>query len=466
VALKIAVFAVALTLTEAGTVRDELLLETMTVVPPLGAGWFRVSVQVVVPPELTLVELQPRPVTSIGTTRVKVVACVLPFKLPVIVASWVLVSVPTVAVKLAVVDPADTVTEAGVVKAELLTAKATLVPPVGAAWFRVTVQELVPPELTLVGLQPRPVTIMGATKVKVVVCELLLELPVIVAVWVLVSVPTVAVKLAVVEPGGTVTEAGMVKAELLIARATLVPPAGAAWFIVMAQLVVPPELTLVGLQPRPVTIMGATKVKVVVCELPFKLPVIMAVWVPVSMPSVAVKVAVVVPAPTLTLAGITKAGLLLARATLVPPTGAAWFRVTVHVVLPLELTLVGLQAKTEIMAGVPIKPPLAAIWSALPDGEALDALVMAMEVPIVALDSVTVATATTPSGIVFWFIPVSKQEYEPEPATHEIDLPAAVAAAPALAEIATMAEGEYVNVHSRPAGEFPAEANERLSETV
>jgi hypothetical protein len=50
---------------------------------------------------------------------------------------------------------------------------------------------------------------------------------------------TVAVKLAVVDPAATVTEAGTVTAELLLARLTANPPLGAAAFSVTAQLSVP-----------------------------------------------------------------------------------------------------------------------------------------------------------------------------------------------------------------------------------
>ena len=64
---------------------------------------------------------------------------------------------------------AATVTEAGMVSAALLPDSATLVPPVGAAWFRVTVQVVEAPEFTLVGLQASAVTSMGATRLKVAV---------------------------------------------------------------------------------------------------------------------------------------------------------------------------------------------------------------------------------------------------------------------------------------------------------
>jgi hypothetical protein len=50
---------------------------------------------------------------------------------------------------------------------------------------------------------------------------------------------TVAVKLAVVEPAATVTEAGTVTDELLLARLTAKPPVDAAAFSVTVQLSLP-----------------------------------------------------------------------------------------------------------------------------------------------------------------------------------------------------------------------------------
>jgi len=61
-----------------------------------------------------------------------------------------------VAVKLAVVEPAATVTEPGTVTVELLLARLTVNPPVAAAAFRVTVQLSVPDPVNelLVQLSP------------------------------------------------------------------------------------------------------------------------------------------------------------------------------------------------------------------------------------------------------------------------------------------------------------------------
>jgi hypothetical protein len=79
-----------------------------------------------------------------------------------------------VALKVAVVAPAATVTDAGTVSAVLLLASITLEPPVGAVWVSVTVQVLTPLGLRLVGLQARPDTRTpaDANRLMVAVCEL------------------------------------------------------------------------------------------------------------------------------------------------------------------------------------------------------------------------------------------------------------------------------------------------------
>ena len=68
---------------------------------------------------------------------------------------------PAVTVKLAVEAPAATVTEAGVVNAELLSERATAEPPLGAAADNVTVQVELAPEATLVGLHCKEETVTG-----------------------------------------------------------------------------------------------------------------------------------------------------------------------------------------------------------------------------------------------------------------------------------------------------------------
>jgi len=56
-------------------------------------------------------------------------------------------------------------------------------------------------------------------------------------------------------------------------------------------VVAAPELTLVGLQTRLETSVGAIRLKVAICEAPFSVAVMAAGWVVVSVPAVAANVA-------------------------------------------------------------------------------------------------------------------------------------------------------------------------------
>ena len=91
-----------------------------------------------------------------------------------IVALWLLETVAVVALNVAVVAAAATVTEAGTVSVVSVLASVTTAPPVGAAWVRVTVhvvEELGP---RLVGLQASEETFTGGVRLMIAVAELLL----------------------------------------------------------------------------------------------------------------------------------------------------------------------------------------------------------------------------------------------------------------------------------------------------
>jgi hypothetical protein len=92
----------------------------------------------------------------------------------------------------------------------------------------VTVQVVEAPELTLVGLQAKLETRVGATRLRVVLCELPPKEAVTVAVCVVVMVPRLAVNVAEVLLAGTVIDAGTVNAVLLLESPTVLPPDGAA----------------------------------------------------------------------------------------------------------------------------------------------------------------------------------------------------------------------------------------------
>jgi len=180
VALKVAELVPAATVADAGSVRYELLSESATTLPPAGAAWFNVIVQVVDEPELTLVGLQVKPDTA-GATKLTLVACEAPFRTAVIVALWFAVTTPALAVNVVELLFAATVTDAGTVSAALFDEIATALPPVGAASFKVIVQVVELPELTVAGLQASEVTTAGSIRLNVVLCRLPFRLAVIVA---------------------------------------------------------------------------------------------------------------------------------------------------------------------------------------------------------------------------------------------------------------------------------------------
>ena len=134
------------------------------------------------------------------------------------------------AVKVAVVAAAATVTDAGTVTAEVALLERATVMLETEALERATVQVVVVDAARVVLAHCRALRVTGGTVI-VRVTDLLepLMVAVIVGVWVEVTAAAVAVKVAVVAEAATVTEAGTVTAEVaLLVRATEEPPVGAA----------------------------------------------------------------------------------------------------------------------------------------------------------------------------------------------------------------------------------------------
>ena len=84
------------------------------------------------------------------------------------------VTASVVTLKLAEVAAAATVTDAGTVRVGLVLVRVTLMPPLGAAWVRVTVQVLEEFGPRLVGLHDSEETDTGATRLTLELAELLL----------------------------------------------------------------------------------------------------------------------------------------------------------------------------------------------------------------------------------------------------------------------------------------------------
>ena len=190
----------------------------------------KVTVPVLFVPPFTLVGFKVR----VDTTRtgLTVIVAVLdtPERLAVIVKEDAAVTVRVVMVKVAVVDPAATVTLAGtvpiVVDEEI---NVTPAPPAGAGDVNTTVPVTGTPPVTAVTTVVRvDKTAAGGVTVMVAVpVELLVE-AVMVAFVLATTEPAVTVKVAVRAPAATVTETGtLATAALLDERLTTLPPTGA-----------------------------------------------------------------------------------------------------------------------------------------------------------------------------------------------------------------------------------------------
>jgi hypothetical protein len=248
--VKAAVVALAATVRLAGTVAmAELLLTSVTWMPPAGAAVFRSTVPVEAAPPTTVAGFRVTDWTEAGLTINVAVS-----ELAELAVIDTLVSAPTasdVTENVAEEAFAGTVTLAGTV-AEVVSLldSATTDPPAGAVPFKVTVpMELTTPPSTLVGFNTRDDSpAEGGVTVRVV-----LWLPLNVAVTEGVAVmPTgfvFTVKLAVVLPDGTVTLTGTLATVVsLLESVTKAPPLVAGAFNVTVAVKVLPPITAAGLR--------------------------------------------------------------------------------------------------------------------------------------------------------------------------------------------------------------------------
>jgi hypothetical protein len=121
--------------------------------------------------------------------------------------------------------------------------------------FSVTVQEIVPPGLTVAGAQVRSWSAGGATMFTVVWRELPFSDAVIAAVVSVVTGPAAAWNVAPADPAATNTDAGtVVPAPDPVCTDT--PPAGAGAESVIVHVLTAPAFTVPGTQLRPATVTG------------------------------------------------------------------------------------------------------------------------------------------------------------------------------------------------------------------
>jgi hypothetical protein len=163
------------------------------------------------------------------------------------------------------------------------------------------------------------------------VAELPFRVAVSRAVWLELTEAAVAVNVALLSPEPILTLPGTVTLVLLLASVTLAALDAAA-VSVAVQVEVAGPVTVAGEQLRLVNCAaaGAAKLMVACWFWPLRVAVTMALWLLLTVPAAAVKVALLWPDATVTLAGTVSKPLLLASETVAAPV-AAWFNVSVQV---------------------------------------------------------------------------------------------------------------------------------------
>ena len=254
------------------------------------------------------------------------------------------------AVKVALPEPAGTATDVGTVTAFVLLLESETVAPL--VFVIVTVQVLAPPDRIEDGLHTR-LEIPGSAGVTVRFAES--EPPfndaVIAPACSALTVPAVALKVALLAPAATTTDAGTASAARLLSSATAAPPVP---FNTTVQVLESPAAKLAGLHwklDKAAGVMFTLEEN----EPPFSVAVIVPLWAVETAPAEAVKLALVAPAPIVTEEGTVRAPRLLDSSTVTPPVGAADRSVTVQVMFPPQATVEGVHCMpASEAAGIPI----------------------------------------------------------------------------------------------------------------
>jgi hypothetical protein len=182
---------------------------------------------------------------------------------------------------------------------------------------------------------------------------------------------------------------------------------------------------------------------------------------------VAVKLALVAPAATVTDVGVVSAELLSDTLTTAPPLGAAAESVTVQVEPAPDVKLEGEHWSPETVgvALTLIVPPLPETVIAVPSPKLPITLFIESAPPVPVEARVAVTTATTPLLMVEAFMPLATQVMDPVAELQLSVLLADVRAGPLAALTELMPAVGYDRVNSRPAGALLPAFNERFRET-
>lgn len=173
-------------------------------------------------------------------------------------------------------SPEATVIEGAVTSSGLLLDNATAIPPAGAAFVKLTVQEVVPLVAMLPGRQATAETSAGLTRFNVAAREEPLRAAVTIAGWSVEMAPALTWNVAEVIPPPSAIEAGLARSALLEDSATAMPSAGAALVKVTVQSTVVPDPRSVVPQIRDESSAGATRLTLAVRDEPLRAAVMVA----------------------------------------------------------------------------------------------------------------------------------------------------------------------------------------------
>ena len=169
------------------------------------------------------------------------------------------------------------------------------------------------------------------------------------------------------------------------------------------QVEIPPEFSTAGTQLRDERAAGAVNPNENVADPPLRLAVRVALVSLATTAAVAVKLAVVAPPFTATVAGTVAEALLVDRPMLAPPVGAAALRVTVQALVPgvateagVQLRLAGWTSGLTVMLAVRLTPAADAVMVAVVELEtdpavAVKVLLVDPEATVTVAGTVTAA---------------------------------------------------------------------------
>jgi len=326
--VKVAVSDPAFTNTVAGAVTPARPFVMLTMHPLSGALPVSLTVPVTVVPPTG--ELLGNPI--VNTRGASTFSVPLTDRLPVVPVIAMLVSTAVTnvdVVKIAVVAFPGTVTVAGTLTSGFALINVTTVPPEGAGDCSVTIPEVFRPPVTLAGVNVTE-RITGAAMTSVPDFVTPFTAARIDALTLARTGRVVTVTDAFIAPARIVTFAGTMASAMDVLSSTTTPPAGAGASMVIVATDDLPPATDVG---KRVTEMGAgpRTVSGVVTVTPLLVALIVAMAFVAIGVVVTVKVAVIAPATTVTLAGTVAEVRLDESSTIRPPVGAGPDSVTVPV---------------------------------------------------------------------------------------------------------------------------------------